>query len=398
MSAVAISAYRVATTPQFGGHFWVYMQYAHALRQLGFDVYWLERVEPDDLRRVPEAIPCFLARMEEFGFEDRVLLYDLTGPDGDLQFRTASQAQGEAVLRRCEFLLNFHYAIDERVVRRFARAVLVDIDPGLLQWWIGRGQLRVPGHDAYLTTGETVGGPDGLIDDCGLAWVHMPRPVCLDLWPRSYDPSSRRFTTVSSWLGGEYVTENGRTLYRNDKSVSFLSFAELPLQTSSELELAIYLKGREDRADRALLERHGWFVRHASQVSESPSRYRAYIQASRGEFSCAKPSCVEFQNAWLSDRTLCYLASAKPVVVQDTGPSSYLPDGEGVFRFSTLEGAAAALAEVERDYRRHCDAARAIAEAHFDAEAVLARVADLALALPRRAKAGPPELSSEARA
>jgi hypothetical protein len=39
MPAAVISAYRVATTPLYGGHFWVYMQYAHALRQLGFEVF-----------------------------------------------------------------------------------------------------------------------------------------------------------------------------------------------------------------------------------------------------------------------------------------------------------------------------------------------------------------------
>src|SRR3989442_15688054 len=89
--------------------------------------------------------------------------------------------------------------------------------------------------------------------------------------------------------------------------------------------------------------------------------YRAYVQSSRGEFSCAKPSCIEFQNAWVSDRTLCYLASGKPVVAQHTGPSSYLPDGEGMFRFSTLEDAAWALAGIQPDYPRPCGRARAIA-------------------------------------
>ena len=74
----------------------------------------------------------------------------------------------------------------------------------------------------------------------------------------------------------------------------------------------------------------------------------------------------------MSDRTLCYLASGKPVVVQDTGPSAYLPNGEGMFRFSTLETAAAALETINADYERHCRAAREIAAAHFDAEQILA--------------------------
>jgi hypothetical protein len=388
VSTVVLSAYRVATTPQFGGHFWVYMQYAHALRQLGFEVFWLERVEADAVRRDPAAVSRFMSRMERFGFGGRTILYDLAVPGGELHFHGVSAMSAESVLGRAEFLLNFHYAIDESVLGRFRRTALVDIDPGLLQWWISRGQLRVPVHDLYLTTGETVGSPEAPIDDCGLAWLHIRPPVCLDLWPYAYDPSCRRFTTVSSWLGGEYVTERGKVLYRNDKSISFLSFAELPSRTVSELELAIYLKGREDSADRALLEGRGWRVRHAREVANTAQRYQAYIQASRGEFGCVKPSCVEFQNAWISDRTLCYLASGKPVVVQSSGPSSFLPDGEGMFGFSTVEGAAEALATIERDYRRHCRAARAIAEEYFDAAGVLARVADLTLSPPAGSRVG----------
>jgi len=387
MSTAVVSPYRVATTPHFGGHFWVYMQYAHALRQLGFEVYWLERVEAEALRRDPAAISRFKSRMERFGFGGRTILYDLA-PNGELHLNGTTPQEAESVFGRAEFLLNFHYAIDDRVLGLFRRTALIDIDPGLLQWWISRGQLRVQAHDLYLTTGETVGAPGERIDDCGLEWLHIRPPVCLDLWPWTYDPSCRRFTTVSSWIGGEYVTEHGKVLYRNDKSISFLSFAELPSRTTSELELAIYLKGREDSADRAQLEGCGWRVRHAREVANTARRYQAYVQASRGEFGCVKPSCIEFQNAWISDRTLCYLASGKPVAVQDSGPSSFLPDGEGMFRFSTVEEAAAALATIERDYRRHCRAARAIAEEYFDATAVLRRVADLVLSPPTPSRAG----------
>ena len=88
---------------------------------------------------------------------------------------------------------------------------------------------------------------------------------------------------------------------------------------------------------------------------------------------------MKFQNAWISDRTLCYLASGKPVVVQSTGPSSFLPNGEGMFRFTTLREAADALEAVNADYERHSRAARQIAEAHFDAKQVLGRVLSYAL-------------------
>jgi hypothetical protein len=93
-----------------------------------------------------------------------------------------------------------------------------------------------------------------------------------------------------------------------------------------------------------------------------------------------KPSCIRLQNAWISDRTLCYLASGKPAVVQHTGPSRFLPDAEGIFRFQTLDEAAQALNSVESEYERHCQQARALAEEHFAAQKVAGRVLERVLA------------------
>src|SRR5437867_2394811 len=81
-----------------------------------------------------------------------------------------------------------------------------------------------------------------------------------------------------------------------------------------------------------------------------------------------------------SDRALCYLASGKPVVVQNTGPSSFLPDGEGMFRFSSPREAADALEAANEDYGRHSRAARQIAEAFFDARQVAEKILSDALA------------------
>jgi hypothetical protein len=376
MTTVVVSAYRVASKPEIGGHFWVYLQYVHGLRQLGCDVVWLEQFpRSGDARQ----LDVFFRRMEHFGLAGKAVLYrrrDDGGADG-FEFIGATADQADEVLRRADLLVNFHYAIDPQMLKRFQRTALVDIDPGLLQYWISRGQLVVPPHDFYLTIGETVGTPRARMPDCGLPWIHIHPVVCLDLWPYAYDPESRRFTSVSTWLGGEYVTDGEKILYENDKRVSFLRFADLPTRASCELELALFLKGRPDAGDRELLEQRGWRVRHALEVADSPTRYQSYVQRSRGEFGCAKPSYVDFQTAWVSDRTLCYLASGKPAVVQDTGPSSFLPSGEGLFRFSTVEEAAEALVAVDADYERHCRAAREIAEAFFDAQKVLPELVSL---------------------
>ena len=168
-------------------------------------------------------------------------------------------------------------------------------------------------------------------------------------------------------------------LRSNEKRAAFLDYLDLPLRTSTPLELALCL-APGDEADGRLLEERGWKIRHAWTVSSEPEQYRAYIQQSRGEFSVVKPSCVWLNNAWISDRTLCYLASAKPAVVQHTGPSRFLPDSEGLFRFRTVEEAARALSAVESDYERHCRLARELAQEHFDAQKVVGRVLERALA------------------
>jgi hypothetical protein len=379
---VVISVYKVANFPDGGGHFWVYMQYAQGLRRLGCDVYWLEQFRPPpsgDAAHEASLLAPFFERMKRFGLEGKTLLYAKAGDD--FRFVGCEWPDVERVLQRADLLLNFHYAIDPRLLACARRTALVDIDPGLLQFWISTGQLDVPAHDCYLTTGETVGTPSARFSDCGLPWQRIRPPVCLELWPSTYDPHAEAFTTVSSWSTTDWlkVTENGKTVLReNTKRVAFLEFAELPRHTRQPLELALYTDDR-DAADLARLTRNGWRVRHSREVAGSPDAYRAYIQRSRGEFSCAKASCMAFQNAWVSDRTVCYLASGKPVVVQDTGPSSYLANGEGMFRFSSVDEAATALDAINSDYGRQCRAARDFAETQFDSKRILEGVLNTTL-------------------
>ncbi len=270
MTAVVLSVNKVASFPDGGGHFWVYLQYALGLRQLGCDVYWLEQLRPGrDPDRRAYVIATFQDRMKQFGFEGRTLLYDTV--DGQPCFVGSTRSDAEAVLRRADVLLNFHYAIDPRLLACARRTALVDIDPGLLQFWMSTGELDVPPHDCYLTTGETVGTPAALFSDCGLRWTHIRPPVCLDLWPFSYEAQADAFTTVSSWSSASWLkmNRNGQTvLVDNTKRISFLDFADLPRHTSQPLELALYLLDRDpagqarprqaekDAEDRALLEGH----------------------------------------------------------------------------------------------------------------------------------------------
>jgi hypothetical protein len=416
MASIVISVANVAGYPDGGGHFWVYMQYVQALRRLGCEVHWLERFRrTGDEASDRAAISLFLARMKAFGMAGKVILYTTrAADDGELpcEFMTTSKAQAERIIDEADLLLNSYYAIEPALLRRFRRTALVDIDPGLLQFWATYGQISIPKHDLYFTTGETVGTERARFGDCGVEWLHIRPPICLDLWPYSYDSSSTAMTTVSGWWGGdgkgEWITDGKGVLFENNKRVTFMQFVDLPTRTAQVLELALCLGDGDppereqfqqqghswtatalcpeditdyesDEKDRAILEHYGWRVIHATRAAGTPQRYQQYIQQSRGEFSCAKPSCMYFQNAWVSDRTLCYLASGKPVVVQDTGPSDYLPNGEGMFRFSSMDEAVDSLARMNADYERHCRAARELAESYFDGCRTLAGMLERAL-------------------
>ena len=381
MPVVVMSPYNVAAFPRGGGHFWVYLQYALGLRRLGCDVYWLEAFRTKGREEhEAAALEVFRARMQKYGFDGKVILYATRSkkapPGAPVEYLTTTRADAEAVFEAADLLLNFHYAISPGLLACFRRTALVDIDPGLLQFWISRGQLTVPPHDLYFTIGEGVRDRD-------IHWARFRPPICLEHWPCVFAPCCETFTTISNWDSGEWVTDGAAT-YENTKRVAFLEFANLPRLTGQSIELALCGRTERDWAEWTELEQRGWRIRHAAEVAASPEMYQAYIQGSRGEFSCARPSYVRFQNAWISDRTLCYLASGKPVVVQHSGPSAFLPDGEGMFRFTTLTEAADAFAAINADYEGHCQAAREIARAHFDATRTLERVLTIALSHSER--------------
>ncbi|MGH8968541.1 MAG: hypothetical protein ACRDV1_01190 [Actinomycetes bacterium] len=375
MTTVVLAAYDVANTPGIGGHFWVYAQYADALRRLGCDVYWLEQLTSTGDPATDHARVRTLAdRLERLGLADRLLVHVCqagSAPTPEPAWVTCSAARAEGVFRRTDLLLNFHYAMSPELLTRFRRTALVDIDPGMLQNWWRSGRLDLHDHDVRFSIGENLPTDNGL-------WHHTFPAVSLELWPYRPDPGCRRFTTVSSWWAGEWLTD-GTEVYDNNKRASFLAFADLPRRTDQELELALALSDY-DRPEVQRLEGLGWRIRPAAEVAGSPWDFQAYVQSSRGEFSCAKEAYLRYGNGWISDRTVCYLASGKPAVVQHTGSSRHLPEGRGLFRFLTVDQAVAAFAEINGAYEQHCRAAREIAEEFFSARKVVARLLRLALA------------------
>jgi hypothetical protein len=65
-------------------------------------------------------------------------------------------------------------------------------------------------------------------------------------------------------------------------------------------------------------------------------------------------------------------------VVQDTGFDVALPTGQGLLSFASADEAVEALYQVASDYPRHSRAAHELAQEHFRAETVLARMLEAA--------------------
>lgn len=351
------------------GQVWIHLNWLLSLIDAGCEVTWVEMVdETTSPGAVGRAHAALAGRLEPFGVADRLTLASMD-PSADPPEALAAHYVRPDLLAEADLLVNFCYWLPPAWLALFRRSALIDIDPGLLQIWMDDGSMAVAPHDLYFTIGETVGTPAARFPDCGLRWQHTLPPIHLPSWPAQPPPDpASRYTTVSHWWEDGWVCFDGEE-YQNDKRSSFLQFVDVPHLADAPMELATNLT-EGDRDERRQLEDVGWLISSSATVCPTPADYRHYIQRSRAEFSCAKPSCMRLQNAWVSDRTLCYLASGRPAVVQHTGPSQFLPDQEGLFRFHTPEEAALAIGQVEADYAHHSAQARALAEARFDGATV----------------------------
>jgi len=376
---LAIVAGALARRPGIGGHTWALLQYPLGFKALGWDVLFVDQLEPAaavdrDHRPAPleasSSVRYFLDVMERFGLREQCAL--LTPDGGSIG---VSRRDVIARARDSAFVLNIMgYLRDPDVLGAAPRRVFLDIDPGFGQMWKALGLSDIfAGHDAFVTIGENIGQPHCGIPTCGLQWITTPQPVALEYWPVT-PAAGGRFTSVASWRGGYGpVDYNGRTY--GLRVHEFRKFFDLPERTGCTFELALDIH-RNDEKDLDALRRYGWHLVDPRAVAGTPDDYQRYIQQSAAELMIAKQMYVDTNSAWLSDRSLCYLASGRPVLAQDTGISQRYPTGAGLVTFTSVEEAATAATAIRNELPRHSRAARGLAEDLFDARKVLGRLAD----------------------
>lgn len=361
------------------GPAWLVLQYMEGLRRLGFDPWYVEahartpsmfmEHEDDDASR---RAATFVAEiMGRYGFSDRWAFHAL---HEDGRVYGLSERRLKRLYRSAQLIINLHggtVPLPEHT--ETGRLVYLETDPVELEVDVYDGRPDaisvLEQHVAFFTWGLNYGQPDCRVPlHDRLSAVPSPPPVLLDAWAADLPRSSAPFTTVANWEQPWRALVIDGVTYHWSKHLEFLKVIDLPKRIQAPLELALSSCGEDDSK---LLLRHGWRLRQALPLSTDLGVYRDYILSSRGEFSVAKDQNVRLRSGWFSERSATYLAAGRPVVLQDTGFGSFLPVGEGLFSFGTVDDAAAAIEVILSDPVRHSHAARDIAREYLAVDVVL---------------------------
>lgn len=370
------------------GVIWQHVHYIVGLRKLGHDVYYIE-----DSARLPYNPDTFevnndydyaanlLTRLaSEFDFTDRwsfCARYLPNNPTAGLPLKTVRRLyrEADAILNICgtqEF--NADLLASDRIL-------YVESDPGVEQIKVdkrNRNTMRyLRRHHALFTFGENVGTERFPVPTHRFRWLATRQPIVTELWKtQRMPPRAAVFTSVANWsTNGLKDIEWRGEKYLWSKSREFLRFVAAPKRAGETFELATEIG---DKSTRAKFLSNGWRFRAPHVMSADYWLYRDYIRRSKGEFTVAKDQYVRLNTGWFSDRSGCYLAAGRPVVIQETGFSQHYGNHGGLFSFRTLREIAEAVSEINRDYRKHSRIAHEVAREFFEAATVLRSLLDRA--------------------
>jgi hypothetical protein len=383
-----IVAGALANKPFNGGNAWSRLGWVLGFRKLGFEICFVEMIDSNNCvdsngeRTTFENsvnLTYFRVVMEQFELTQcSALICDGGAKVHGLSLRELARRAPHALL----FNISGHFTHPEILGGAGCR-VYYDDDPGFTQFWDAAG-YPVPGlgqHDFYFTIGENIGKPDCSIPTNGIDWKHTRPPVVLEDWPSMPASSFDRFTTVASWRGAYAPVEYDGKRY-GVKAHEFRRFIEVPVRSKWNFEVALQIDP-PDQGDIDRLAANRWNLIDPIHAAGSPEAFRKYVQNSGAEFSVAQGVYVGTRSGWFSDRTVRYLASGRPALVQDTGFTQNYPAGEGLLAFSSVEEALDSAERIVRDYDDHCRAARQLAEAVFDSGRVIRQLAsEIGLDLP----------------
>jgi hypothetical protein len=372
----------VAGDPFQGGATWAVLQYALGLRRLGHDVVLIEEwAPPDELDATPlsgtTSAGYFESVVGRFGLADAAaLLRRGTTDTVGLPYAKLRQAAG-----RADLLLNVSGILtDADLLSAVPVRAYLDLDPGFNQLWQESGiDMRFEPHNRFVTVGLALGTPECPIPTGGREWITTLPPVLLDRWPAAGGPGDGSFTSVGNWRGYGSVEQDG--VHYGQRVHSMRPLMDLPRRTDATFRLALAIHP-EERPDLEALDAHGWQLVDPVEAAGTPDRYERFIQRSTAELGVAKSGYVLSRSGWFSDRSACYLASGRPVLAQETGFTRFLPAGEGLLAFETLDDAVAGVEAIRSGYAGHARRARELAEDLLDSDRVLEALLERLSAAP----------------
>lgn len=353
------------------------LQWLIGLKRLGHKVVFVEKSHyPDScynprLRSVGNDYEYGLKTTAEllsrFGFPDQWCYVDYYG-----NYHGMPRERIEATFREADLYLDLgsHGSWKEEAALSAVRA-LVDGEPGYTQIRMESGVLNtLDDYDYFFSNGTEIGQQHCPVPTCDKKWIGAFNPVDTEVYSVAPPPNNGAYSTVMNWKAHASFTWQGRSY--GQKDVEFEKFIDLPGLLTVPMEIAVSGKN----IPRHRLASAGWAVRDAQEVTASFDSYSRYIASCRGEFSVCKSVFVELATGWFSDRSAAYLASGRPVVLQDTGFSRHLPAGEGLFAVKNEEQAVDAITEIESNYEFHSRMARQIAAEYLDSKVVLGKLLD----------------------
>jgi len=370
LTKIILATRNWSSWPDFAGATWVPLQYLLGFEKLGVDVYWVDYLDAVDPYKHPHSLDYLIDRFDstanKFSFLDR---YCIIYAEGERYFGL-SQEKLARVAKKTDLLLSISGTglPKESPLLEISRRAYVDVDPGFTQIWAQQVEMGLEQYNFFFTVGQNIGRTEFTIPTKNIEWKPIFPPVFLDAWPVHIDEKCRRFSTIADWWGNQWARYDG-VLY-GSKREEFLRFIRVPKEANQEIEVALFFE-QDSYKQLDELRENNWKILNPILHAGDPLSYREFIQYSRAEFSTAKNGYVRSNSGWVSDRTACYLASGKPAVIQSTGFEWRLPTGEGLLTYHTVEEAVAGIEAINQDYRRHCHAARQLAEKYFNSDFVL---------------------------
>ncbi|MBA2745088.1 MAG: hypothetical protein H0U44_02575 [Flavisolibacter sp.] len=359
-----------------GGMVWHHLQYVLGLQQLGYDILFVE--DSHDYAACYNPITFQLTIDPSYGLDFLQGVfekYNLKNKWAYFDYHSntwlgKSKKEVENFISNADIFINLSGVDPLREhFQKIPLRVFIDTDPAFTQirHLTDKHAMDIAKkHNRFFSFGENFGQADCLIPDDGFAWLPTRQPVVMNAWSNSSVANkNNKWTTVMQWDSYKIRAFNGEKF--GMKSSSFDAFIDLPKKSLEIFELAL----GSTTAPRPKLIAEGWHVIDPFSISLTPESYQAYILESKGEWSVAKHGYVVSKSGWFSERSCSYLASGRPVIVQDTGFSKLLQTGHGLFSFSSIDESLAAIETINHDYQGHCKSARAIAEEYFDAKTVL---------------------------